>query len=348
MWFPVTVRSLLISLQAALLALALAACGRARVSERRAGPGVVPARHRQSVAARLVALRMEHVQARRILRDHRYEARHAVRVTLDGRPDQAFEDRYELRCAGPSDCYGRQDNSLEYGLEFYRIGELTYFRHRYQRYLRFAEEPAEARLRVERIWGAGAAVIELLQGHLALTPAGETTAAGRPASRYKLAPGQGVPRVHHGRRAWRSRLKVISVSGEALLDKATGVPLSLRVSYAVAAPKAGRTVTLTGTFEGAVREAGKPLVLRPPVDFRVARARPRDSQDLHLLGSHRLNPGWFRGGGPQAAHRAHRGGGAAPAMAPTGASAMPPARRPRPAPITRRAPVMGPAPAGKP
>jgi hypothetical protein len=344
MWFPVTVRFLLISLQTALLALALAACGRARVSERPDAPGVLPARHRQSVAARFAALRMEHVRARRILRDHRYEARHAVRVALDGQPDQAFEDRYELRCAGPSDCYGRQDNSLEYGVEFYRIGELTYFRHRYQRFLRFAEEPAEARLRVERIWGAGAAVIELLQGHLAVTPAGEATAAGRPASRYKLSPGQSLPRVHHGRRAWRSRLKVISVSGEALLDKATGVPLSLRVSYAVSAPKAGRRVTITGTFEGAVREAGKPVVLRPPADFRVARARPRDSQELRLLGSHRLNPGWFRAGGPQAAHRTRRGSGAASAMAPTRPTAM----RPRPSPMARRASAMGPAPAGKP
>ena len=279
----------------------VAACGRSPGPEGKADKALRPARHARSVAARMAALRMDHARVHGLLGAHRYRAKHQVRVTVNGQPDRAFEDRYVLRCAGKSDCYGRQDNSLEYGVEFYRIGEQTYFRHRYQRFMRFTEEPEEARRRMERIWGAGGAVIELLQAHLVATPAGEATVAGRSASRYKLSLGRGLPAVHTGRRSWRSRLKAMRIEGEAALDKATGVVLTLRVSYAVSAPKGGRTVTLAGVFDGAVVEAGKAQVIKAPADFAVARSRPREARELRMLGSQRLHPGWFRGGGPQAA-----------------------------------------------
>lgn len=289
--------------------LAVAACGRSPGPEGSAGKTIRSAHHGRSVAARLAALRMDHATAHGLLGAHRYRAKSRVRVTLDGRPDRAFEDRYWLRCTGKSDCYGRQDNSLEYGVEFYRIGEHTYFRHRYQRFWRFTEEPEEARRRVERIWGAGAAIIELLQGHLSMTPVDEVTVAGRQASHYKLSLGKGIPAVYVGRRAWRDGLKAMRIEGEAQLDKATGVVLALKVIYAVSAPKDGRIVTITGEFDGAVVEAGKPQVIKPPADFAVARARPREARELRMLGSQRLHPGWFRGGGPQAARRGYSGGG---------------------------------------
>jgi hypothetical protein len=308
MWFAVTVRRLVTGFPV-VLCLAVVGCGRSPGPEAKARKGINPAHHARSVAARTAALRMDHATARGHLGGHRYEARHRVRVTVDGQPDRAFEDRYWLRCTGGSDCYGRQDNSLEYGVEFYRIGEQTYFRHRYQRFGRFAEEPEEARRRVERIWGAGAAVIELLQGHLSLTPSGEATVAGRPAKRYRLSLGKAMPMVYSGRRAWRSRLKAMHIEGEALLDETTGVVLALKVRYAVSVPKSGRTVTITGELDSAVTEAGKPQVIKPPADFAVARARPREARELRMLGSHRLHPGWFRGGGPHAARRQRRGGG---------------------------------------
>jgi hypothetical protein len=295
--------------------LALAACGRAPGARRRAEESVSPARHAQSVVARLAALRLDHAKARLLLGGHRYRAVHRVSVTLDGKPDRAFEDRYELRCNPDADCYGRQDNSLEYGVEFYRIGEQTYFRHRYQRFLRFSEEPDEAGLRAERIWGAGAAIVELLGGYLVLTPAGQGTVAGRPSSRYKLSlgDGKGIPAIRSGRRSWRTRLKAMRIEGEAQLDTATGVVLAIKVTYAVSAPKGAHTVTITGDFDGSVVEAGKVQAIKPPADFAVARARPRDARDLRLLGSARLNPGWFRGGGPRAARRGRGGAGRRPA-----------------------------------
>jgi len=310
--------------------LVLAGCGRSPGPDNGTGKTIRPANHGRSVVARLAALRMDHRTAHGLLGAHRYRAKSRVRVTLDGVPDRAFEDRYWLRCTGKTDWYGRHDNSLEYGVEFYRIGDHTYFRHRYQRFSRFSEEPREARRRVERIWGAQAAIIELLQGHLSVTPAGEGTVAGRPASRYNLSLGKGVPTVYVGRRAWRDGLKAMRIEGEAQVDRATGVVLALKVVYAVSAPKNGRTVTITGEFDGAVVEVGKAQVIKPPADFAVARARPRETRDLRMLGSHRLHPGWFRGGGPQAARRGRSGG----AMRP-GSSPRPRSRGRVPAPRTR-------------
>ena len=103
------------------------------------------------------------------------------------------------------------------------------------------------------------------------------------------------------------------IEGEAQLDRATGVVLALKVTYAVSAPKDGHSVTITGEFDGSVVGVGKPQVIKPPADFAVARARPREVRELRMLGSQRLHPGWFRGGGPHKAHRHGRRGGMKPA-----------------------------------
>jgi len=173
-----------------------------------------------------------------------------------------------------------------------------------------------------------------------MTPAGQTTVAGRSASRYKLSLGKGVPTAHTGRRAWRARLKAMRIEGEAQLDTASGAVLALKVTYAVSAPKAGRTVTITGDFDGAVVEAGKPQVIKPPADFAVARARPREARELRMLGSQRLNPGWFRGGGPHAARR----GGATKGMKPAPSMEHRPRRPMQPSRPRARTPMQAPRP----
>ncbi len=251
---------------------------------------------------------MSHSVAWKHLGGHRFRATHRVSVKVDGKPDRDLVSRYELTCAPERDCHGREESSAEYGVELYRMGEQTFFRHRYQRFMRFSEEPEEANRRIQRIWGAAAAVVELLGSRLAVTPAGETTAAGRRATRYKLSRQHGPPARASGARAWRKKMQVLSVKGEALLDTATGAPLGITISYSVSAPKGAHRVTISGQLEASVLQAGASQKITPPRDFIVARPRPRETRDLRMLGSHRLNPGWFRGGGPQAAHRRARQG----------------------------------------
>ncbi|MFH2005955.1 MAG: hypothetical protein ABI333_05135 [bacterium] len=257
-----------------------------------------PRNHVRVAAARWRAFELTSGEVRQRLGGHSYQARHRVAVTVDGKPDQSFEDRYVVKCTGKGACYARQDNSLEYGVELYRLGELTYFRHRYQRFMRFPEEPQEAARRIEHIWGAGGAVVELLRRHMSVTPAGAVTAAGRKATRYRLSLGASRVLVREsGPRAWRALLKPLRIVGEAALDNKTGVALSLQITYDVRVPKDGHIVKITGEFRGALSDPGKNPVIKPPADYVVAQPRAREVQQLQMLGSHRRNPGWFRGGG---------------------------------------------------
>jgi len=305
-------------------------CGRGRPA---ASPDATdPRNHARNAAARLRAFELTSADVRGRIGGHQYQARHRISVTVDGRPDQSFEDRYVLRCTRKGACYGRHDNSLEYGLELYRLGDQTYFRNRYQRFMRFSEEPEEAARRIQHIWGTGSAVVELLRRHMKITPAGAVTTAGRSAARYRLSLGASRVLVReHGPRAWRALLRPLRIAGEAALDQKTGVVLSLQLTYEVRVPKGGQTVKIAGEFRGALTNPGKNPSIKPPTDFVVARPRAREKQQLRLLRSHRLNPGWFRGGGTGARRRRGRGSAMA-ASTPGMTGKVAPGMRARPRP----------------
>ena len=336
MWFVLGVRNLSRQLTWLLMGASLVvtgACGGSQASE---GGGVLPddpRRHATRALARWNALAMSHRKVRARLGGHRFEATHRVDVTVDNKPVQGFQDRYWLRCTRQGLCHGKLHNSLEYGVEFIRLADYTYFRHRYQKYLRFTEEPEEATRRIEDLWGAGRAVVDLLRAQLTLSPDGQAKASGREASRYRLTLASvGRPRDESGARAWRNKMRVLKIEGHVLLDNATGVPLELQVSYAVSAPRKSQTLVITGSFRGAIRDPGRPPEIRPPSSF--VEAKPRDRtvlQERRLLSNYRLNPGWFRGGGP-----ARRGSMGAPVRAMSR-----PRPRPRPRPVMRR-PVLRP------
>lgn len=268
-----------------------------------------------------------------------FRATHRVASTLDGKPEASWVDTYSLRCRATGDCHGRLDNSLEYGVEFIRLGAHTYFRHRYQEFLRFREEPREAQRRAQRIWGAGAAVTTLLERWLRLVPAGSKTVGGRTGSLYRLEK-RSRPRAvtATGRRAWRARLHADAIAGEVVLDSATGVVLRLQVRYAVWATRGTHKIGVTGTYEGSLTGVGTTPAVAPPARFTRATPRAREALDeRRLLRDQRLRPGWFRGGGPYEArrHPARRGAPrpgmspvrrrrAAPRPAPSRAMAGPP------------------------
>lgn len=246
-------------------------------------------------------------QARARIGSHRFAATHRVAVSVDGRADQELGEELRLVIRRNGDCQGQRHNSKEWGVEFVRLGEVTYFRHRYQRFLRFTEEPGEARRRVERIWGTGRAVLELVQRQLRFESQSNGRVAGRPVVALRLARREHpVGSIGSSRpsRAWRAGLAVIRLEGEARLDRQTGVPLACRISYAVAAEKDGKQVVISGEYQGKTVVLGRDPALSPPRDFVEARPRVREKPLLsRLLKGHRLNPGWFRGGGPRAARR---------------------------------------------
>ena len=296
-----------------------------------------PAAHSRSEEARWAALAMPHRRVREALGGHRFEARHEVSSRIGEEPGRALVEEYLLECGPKGDCHGRLNNSREYGVEFVRVGEATFFRHRYQDFLRFSEEREESERRVEHLFGIGAATLELLYSGVRLLPAGEAAIGGRKAARYRLTSSK-MPRPVAGTRgakAWRARLKVERADGELWLEKDTGAPVRVEVRYRVSAPKGGRMVVLTGSLRTEIKAIGKPVEVKPPPRFTEASPRDRESLDLRaLLGDHRLNPGWFRGGGPHAARDRERGQRPTPPGSQVGPAGMGPG-------VTR---TMGPGP----
>lgn len=318
-------------------------CGRPRPRPDRGANRVDPRQHASSAVARRAALHLSDSEVRKRLGGYRFQAQHRIASTVDGKPDRAWSEDYLLLCRKNGDCHGRLQNSREYGVEFVRLGEQTYFRHRYQPYLRFHEEPDQAEHRIQRIWGIGAAVVDLVGRFVDLAPIGKGQVAGRAVVRYQLK-RRARPRkaAEQGRRAWRASMTVKKVSGEVALDAATGVPLSLKIDYAVTAPRKGHTVGISGSLQGQITAVGSPGAVTAPTQFTQAKSRRREVLDeRHLLHDWRLNPGWFRGGGPYAARRRGRERAhphTAPrrvAPGPRPPAARPAARRPAARPAVR-------------
>ena len=302
-----------------------------------------PRQHASSAEARRAALHLSDREVRERLGGHRFQAQHRIASTVDGKPDRAWTEDYLLVCRKNGDCHGRLQNSREYGVEFVRLGEQTYFRHRYQPYLRFREEPDQAERRIQRIWGINAAVVDLVARFVDLAPIGKGQVAGRAVVRYQLR-RRPRPRqaAEQGRRAWRASMTLNKLSGEVALDAATGVPLSVRIDYAVTAPRKGHTVGISGSLKGQITAVGAAGAVTAPTRFTQATSRRREVLDeRHLLHDWRLNPGWFRGGGPYAARRRGREPsprGVAPGPRPPAARA-PAARAPAARPPAARAPA---------
>jgi hypothetical protein len=281
-----------------------AACGRGQSAASADDPtrGPDPKHHASDGAARMRALRLTHAEVRRRLGPHRWEARHTVSTAVAGKAAESLTETFRLECGAGATCHGLYENSAEYGQELFHEGDVTFFRQRYQRFLRFTEEPEETALRLEGIWGIVPATAELLGRFLALSPQGSASAAGRPGQRYRLDL-RSVPLpapTESGSRAWRAKLRAEKLAGTALLDRATGVPLQVTLSYTVTAPRDGVTVTIQGELQATVTEAGKPVAIALPKDFDEASPRTRDALvERRLLGNLPRNPGWFRGGGPK-------------------------------------------------
>jgi hypothetical protein len=166
----------------------------------------------------------------------------------------------------------------ETGKDVIRAGGMTYARARYAPWReRPTDRGRDAKLFRDESFSVPAAVLRLCGG-VAAMPAGETTALGRPARRYRLALDRSAPApAPHVRPAGlpapdedtKRRLAFLegrvptSLDGELVLD-ASGAPLRVRIAAAFGVkddPKVRATVELSAQVKGLGGEV--PAILAP-------------------------------------------------------------------------------------
>jgi hypothetical protein len=190
---------------------------------------------------------------------------------------------------------------------------------------RVAEEPEPTRL-VEEALGAPWAAWEVVQPYAAIQRTGAQTAAGRPATEYKLTratartddPTAQAPAT--GLRAWRAGVVVSELAGRALVDDATGALLQVDVSAKFTTKREGRELAGALDVHGALSDvAATADVARPAFEDLALRQRIVPEQRELLGGLPSTRPL------PQPAPRPARAAAAATA-AKTGTVAVPAAK----------------------
>jgi hypothetical protein len=202
----------------------------------------------------------------------------AVEWTVSRQGDDALRvravERHRIRqsATGDFDVAAEIDPGLgpgsETGKEIVRAGGMTYARARWAPWReRPTDRGRDARRFRDESFSAPAAVLRLC-GPVAAAPAGETTAAGRPARRFSLslakdAPAPPAPARPEGApppdEDTRRRLRFlegrlpVSCAGELLLDAETGAPLSVRLAAVFGVkdePKVRAAVELLAQVKG--------------------------------------------------------------------------------------------------
>lgn len=258
--------------------------------------------HASSQEVRLRAVTLSYADLRKVAPGHVLKARHAVSAWVAGKVDRSYVEEVTLSCTAKGRCRGRYNTDQETGMEFVLASPHIYFRQRYQPFLRFEEEPEESLLRLENVWSVVTAPFALIKRYLHLVPKGDQKGAGRTGSLYRVErkvgafPSKGTLR----HRAWRDSLLVTRLEGDVVLDRVTGVPLSLKLSYEVTVTKNKFPIQLKGTLEATMTSFGEDPTVPIPSKFTIASPLQRDKVDEdQLLKGTQLNPGWFRGGGSQ-------------------------------------------------
>lgn len=139
----------------------------------------------------------------------------------------------------------KKDTAAQHGQEVIWTGGWLYPRQRHGKFIRRRARSGEPKQIADRVAGHLPSYLELLAPYMVLEPGGETTHEQRKALRVslKLAPTPGkVPTATATSRRWRQTIKVQSLTGLALLDVKTHVPLSVDLTAAwTFAPPAGKT-----------------------------------------------------------------------------------------------------------
>jgi hypothetical protein len=250
---------------------------------------------------------------------HRFEATSRLRVTEAGTEVEALEVSESLEQAEGGAFHVLAHNSRDYGREAFfvpgsgaddKAGRLWIrpgfgkFHHR------APAEPDEPARLLDETFASFGADFDVVAGAAAVSDAGATTVAGRPAHKITLALGKARPHAESlPERAWRQGVTVQALSGEVTLDDATGAPLAGQLAATVTFVREGHSYEMALEATHMVKDVGQAVAIAPPAaaDSIDTPGRAHDFEDREDL-LHGIAPPAKRG--PSApARRDDSGGG---------------------------------------
>jgi hypothetical protein len=185
------------------------------------------------------------------------------------------------------DFHARIDNSRDQGLELIRARGQVFARSKYGKYrLRLRDRGIAERTRAETA-GALRELSTLFHGRLGLALDGPTSVEGRPAVRYtlKLADAASAEKVARGetpppavyarggldedsarRQRFMDQRQPTKLSGEVVVDTATGVVLRAHLDGTLAVPGSSGVAPaqLRVVLDQRIKDVGKPISLKAP------------------------------------------------------------------------------------
>lgn len=216
------------------------------------------------------ALALPHSRLGAALGPHHLAVTSSFEVTEAGQVVEQQRDDLTLDFASPEAWRGVSNNSSDYGREVIFVDGSLYLRARYQRYHQrpptTAAEPAAQR---DRFADAAAATWELLAPAIAVADRGAVTFAGlggRPARKIAISTAAS-PRKPDAelvaQRKWREQRAIQDVAGEAVLDAATGAPLTLTLQGTVGFTRDGKAYSMKVSLTSEVSALAEAAIRAP-------------------------------------------------------------------------------------
>jgi len=287
----------------AVLALWLAACGRARGVQDQDLPGlVVEARKPEAPVDVARAARDPAELGRALARPYRVVLaalgphtagiNSAITVTEGDKPVSEMSDHAQIDNSTGDAYHAIYTNSADYGRETTFVDGTLYLRPRYQRWHardpETPDEPAELR---DRYFEAVAATWDLLAPAAELADRGAMEVAGRSGRKIEVtrtADPRDPAAEPVAQRTWREARSVDAVAGEVVLDAERGVPLAVKLTGTIGFTRDGRRFAMKVSVDSAISGIGTAAMVLPPPDGEVIatpeRRREVDDRDYLLQG----------------------------------------------------------------
>ena len=247
-----------------------------------------------------------------LLSDFRLTLRATLRAEATGRVSQLVSQRIVLHKGPRGGLLLDKTTHPQYGASVVWSSPWLYVRQRYSKFTRRAAPAAQARALVGRLCGLLPDYVALLGPKLAISAIGRREYLGRPVLSVNLSQTADSWRSAFSdpSRRWRQTIVVGRLSGSALIDLKTAVPLSvdLNANWRYALPKRadpqtgipaafdrGSLGTMKLRFSQRIDQIGGSVPVQPPQASEIMPRLYRDRLEIerqYLLGERKLPPWW--------------------------------------------------------